>query len=124
AKFLSVAIDYTQVDGKAYFLWQHKLVRESTATGEHRYEIRMSGPLGAAKFDGGKPVISDVGSWKTVVVPLLQADWYMTSGTWSGLLSNVTSIQIDFELVQNTVIDTDVEAIDNIKLISVAKGVL
>ncbi len=42
----------------------------------------------------------------------------MTSGTWTGLLANVTDMQIDIELVSNSSIPTDVEAIDNVAVVS------
>jgi hypothetical protein len=50
--------------------------------------------------------------------PLIQADWTINSGTWSGLLANVTQLQIPMELVTNDTIpgDTDHEGIDNVIL--------
>lgn len=42
----------------------------------------------------------------------------MNSGTWLGLLANVTQLQIPIELVTNNQIpgDTDIEGIDNVTL--------
>jgi hypothetical protein len=55
-----------------------------------------------------------------VNAPLIQSEgWTVTSGTWSGLLQDVTGLQIQMEIVGNThpgVTKTDVEGIDNIVL--------
>ncbi len=121
-KFLSGSVDYTKLDGKAYISWQHELVLESDVSGEDRYEIRLSGPGGAAKFDAGYPDRTQLNKWFTAAAPLTQADWAVTSGTWSGLLADVEDMEIDISLIENGSLNHDVEAIDNIKLVAVKKG--
>jgi hypothetical protein len=53
---------------------------------------------------------------------LVEADWKLESGTWKGLLADVTELQIPIELVTNDAIpgDTDHEGIDNVILSSSA----
>ena len=117
AKFLSPAIASTKLSGKGYISWQHKIGPQKNVQSVSPYEIRLSGPNGAAKFDGSVPPVTPQ-SWQTVVAPLLEADWTVTSGTWDGLLANVTDLQIDIELVTNNGNNNDTEFLDNIEIVS------
>jgi len=110
---------YAALNGAGYITYQHQIFSETGVTAYSPYEVRLSGPGGAAKFDGTTPNSATSG-WVTVVAPLVSGDWTVTSGTWSALLANVTDLQIDIELVTNQTIpgDTDIEGIDNIALIS------
>jgi hypothetical protein len=56
-----------------------------------------------------------------VAAPLLETQWTVTGGIWADLLANVQGIQIDIELINNSG-GTDIEAIDNIELVSHPKG--
>jgi hypothetical protein len=114
---------YASLDGAGYITYQHNIISETGVTAYSPYEIRLSGPGGAAKFDGTTPTSATTG-WVTVVAPLVSGDWTVTSGTWAALLANVTDLQIDIELVTNQTIpgDTDIEGIDNIALVSLPCG--
>ena len=109
--------NYTTFNGNSYLTFQHKIQAEQGVESYSPYEIRFSGPGGAAKFDGALPIANTAG-WVTVVAPIVSGDWNVTSGTWPALLKNVTSIQIDFELVTNQTTNEDQEEIDNIALVS------
>ncbi len=108
---------YAALNGLGYITFQHKIFSESNVNGYDPYEIRLYGPGGSATFTGGTPTAGST-SWLTVVAPLVEADWSVTSGTWTGLLANVTDLQIDIELVSNSTVPNDVEAIDNVAVVS------
>ena len=116
AKFLSPAISYTGLSGRGYISWEHRVGPQSGVQSVSPYEIRLSGPNGAAKFDGGMPPSVATG-FVTVTAPLQEADWTVTSGTWAGLLANVTQMQIDIELITNATTNEDVEYMDNVQVV-------
>jgi len=124
ASFLSPAMNYTKLDGKAYISYQHRMVKETGVLGVGNYNIVMSGPGGTATFTGALAIIlAKKNPWVTVVAPLVEADWVMTNGgKWSDLLANVTSIQIPMEMVSNSGGETDQEAMDNIEVVSHPQG--
>lgn len=124
ASFLSPAVNYTKLNGKAYISYQHRMVKETGVLGTGNYNIVMSGPGGTATFVGAVAIIlAKKNPWVTVVAPLIEADWMMSNGgNWSDLLANVTSIQIPMEMVSNSGGETDQEAMDNIKLVSHPAG--
>jgi hypothetical protein len=119
SNFLSPAVNFTKLDGKGYISYQHQMVKETGVLGTGNYNIVMSGPGGTATFTGALAIIlPKKNPWVTVVAPLIEADWVMTSGgSWSALLANVTSIQIPMEMVSNSD-GTDQEAMDNIEIVS------
>ncbi len=119
--FLSPAINYAKLSGKGYLSWQHKIGKEANVESVSPYEIRLSGPGGAAKFDGSTPPITPQ-KWQTVVAPLQETDWIVTSGSWDGLLANVTDMQINMELVTNDGVNFDTEYMDNIEIVSHPSG--
>src|SRR3569832_1450864 len=123
ASFLSPAVNYTKLNGKAYISYQHLMVKETGVIGIGNYNIVMSGPGGTATFTGATAIVlPKKNPWVAVVAPLVEADWSMSSGgSWSALLANVTSIQIPMEMVSNSG-GTDQEAMDNIKLVSHPSG--
>jgi PEP-CTERM motif len=123
---------WTVVDAPATFLgnysalnvgtisFDHKIIAETGIQSLSPYEIDLSGPGGSATWTGATP--KGVTGWVTLNVPLVQSDWTINSGTWSGLLTDVTQLQIPVELVTNDTIpgDTDHEGIDNVMLSSPA----
>ena len=116
--FLTPAVNFTKLNGKGYISYQHKMVKETGVLSIGNYNIVMSGPNGAATFTGAQAVVlAKNNPWVTIVAPLVEADWVMSSGTWTGLLANVTSIQIPMEMVSNSG-GTDQEAMDNIEIVS------
>lgn len=119
--FLAANINYKKLDGKAYFSWQQELVEEKSITTVYNYEMRISGPGGSATFDGGQPPLT-YNKWFTVVAPIDQANWVVTSGTWAALLTDVENIQVNIELIGSGEGWVDVEAMDNFEVVSHPKG--
>ena len=100
--------------------FDHKIIAETGIQSLSPYEIDLSGPGGSATWTGATP--KGVTGWVTLNAPLLKSDWTINSGTWTGLLANVTQLQIPIELVTNDTIpgDTDHEGVDNVMLSSAA----
>jgi hypothetical protein len=121
-RFLSPAIDYKQLDGKAYVSWQHRMVDETAVQSTAPYSITLTGPGGAAHFNGAPAIVAAKNSWVTVAAPLLQSEWTVTNGTWKALLASVTVMQINLELVNNNTGGIDKEAIDNVEIVSHPQG--
>src|SRR3954470_14446097 len=63
------------------------------------YAVFLSGPGGAASWSGATP--GQATPWIGITVPIQQSAWSVTSGNWSDLLANVTSLQIVGELFGN-----------------------
>ncbi len=112
---------YSALDGAGFITFQHAILQEVNVSSYDPYQIFLSGPNGAAMFNGGTPTAASTG-WLTVAAPLVAADWTVTSGTWSGLLANVTDLQIVIELVGNNNSGTDIEGIDNVAVASQSCG--
>jgi PEP-CTERM motif len=112
--------NYTALNGVGTISFDHKIIAETGIQSLSPYEIDLSGPGGSATWTGATP--KGVTGWVTLNVPLVKSDWTINSGTWNGLLANVTQLQIPVELVTNDTIpgDTDHEGIDNVILSSSA----
>jgi hypothetical protein len=61
--------------------------------------FQISGPEGAAYVRWSPTAGPPHGQWGTFAVPLKESEWVITRGTWGGLLSDVTSLQIDLEFI-------------------------
>ena len=62
-----------------------------------------------------------MGRKNAATTSLLETAWTVTGGTWADLLANVQRTEIDIEPINNSG-GTDIEAIDNIELVSHLKG--
>ena len=122
ASFLAGAINYSKLNGKAYISWQHQVVQEIDVRDNYPYQITISGPGGSAIFTASRPTTFNIGPWRQLVAPLVEADWTVTNGSWIGILTDVESIHISIEQFVNGNIHEDVEAMDNIKVVSHPKG--
>jgi hypothetical protein len=116
AKFLG---SFSALDGTGSIQFDHKIIAETGVTGFFPYQIWLYGPGGAATWAGNSP--TGVNDWTTLTVPLNANTWTVTSGAWPTLLTNVNFLQIEIELVQNSnfAADTDIEGIDNVKVVEV-----
>jgi len=112
--------NYSALNDVGTISFDHKIIAETGIQSLSPYEVDLSGPGGSATWTGATP--TGVTGWVTVNVPLVKSDWTINSGTWSGLLANVTQLQVPMELVTNDTIpgDTDHEGIDNVILSSSA----
>jgi hypothetical protein len=67
--------------------------------------VEISGSGGSAEWDSGVPLGWEVGGesgstlWANFVVPIDQSSWTVTSGSWAGLLSDVTDLRIRREFI-------------------------
>ncbi|HEX7879523.1 MAG TPA: FlgD immunoglobulin-like domain containing protein, partial [Candidatus Eisenbacteria bacterium] len=81
--------------------------------------IRISGPGGAARLSlAAADLPPSARVWKRYAYPIDAAAWTVTSGTWAGLLANVTECRVAPEFVNGT----EVVGIDNIFRGSAACG--
>jgi len=112
--------NYSALNSVGTIAFDHKIIAETGIQSLSPYEVDLSGPGGSATWTGATP--KGVTGWVTLNVPLVQSDWTINSGTWTGLLADVTQLQIPIELVTNDTIpgDTDHEGIDNVILSSSA----
>jgi len=86
-------------------------IRLSGTTLTNDWIFRITGPGGAAR--GIVPGVAPPESvWSTYAVPMDSTDWVMESGSWSGLVGNVTSLNLLAEYVNG---DEEVR-IDNVRL--------
>lgn len=113
AKFLG---DWSALDGVGFLSFDQAIFLSGTLTGRGNRGVSISGPGGIAGWVGplapnGCPGQPDCG-WTTFVVPLVESDWTVSSGLWSDLLANVTSLQITPELYSNP----DSSGLDNVRL--------
>jgi hypothetical protein len=112
--------NYSALNSVGTISFDHKIIAETGIQSLSPYEVDLSGLGGSATWTGATP--KGVTGWVTLNVPLVQSDWTINSGTWTGLLADVTQLQIPIELVTNDTIpgDTDHEGIDNVILSSSA----
>lgn len=113
AQFVDNSSGETWFDAPAPFLGNLGALNETgTLSYDHRLfqigsqnngivplEVRLSGPGGQASWLGSIPTESAL--WNSVIVPFQQSAWNVTSGNWNAVLSNVTSLRIRFEHVDN-----------------------
>ena len=109
--------------GVSSISFDDNIIAETQVQSVGQYEIDLSGPGGSATFLGNQPPATYPTGWITVTAAISgtapPSGWDVTSGTWVGLLANVTQVQIPIELVVNsgsTGTYTDVEGIDNVNL--------
>jgi hypothetical protein len=118
AKFFS-AIEQAGRSGQIIFF--HRIIGETNIKSVNPYTVELSGPHGAATWTGDMP--TGTTPWVKVKVPLKQRKWTVTSGTWRGLMRKITSFSIQIELVTNNQIpgDTDIEGVDEVKVVTSAQ---
>ena len=105
AKFLGSWSSFTN---NGVVRWDHRIINpDGTTIQNGRTEIR--GPGGSAYYQSPTQMNSN---WTTFSVPLKQSSWSLTSGTWTGLMNNVTNLRIRLEAVWGSGSDTD--GIDNV----------
>jgi hypothetical protein len=119
-KFLTAGgVNWAALNGNGVISFDHKIIAEMNEIMPYsHYQIQLSGPNDSAIWTGP---IATANGWESVSAKLIQADWDVTSGTWTGLLSDVTNFQILMEVARNddTSSSIDEEGIDNIRLSAV-----
>lgn len=106
--------DWSSINETGVIIFDHHVF--TTGNGSPRpYRVFLSGPGGTARWSGALPTL--LGSWVNIRVPIQQSEWIVESGTWAGLLNNVTSFKIQVELFVQTIEGPrDQNGIDNVYL--------
>jgi hypothetical protein len=112
--------DYTST-GVSSISFDDNIIAETVVQSVGQYEIDLFGPGGSATFLGAQPPTNYPTGWITVTAAISDSTpslgWTVNSGSWSGLLADVTEVQIPIELVTNgSEPYTDVEGVDNMIL--------
>jgi hypothetical protein len=92
AKFLG---DWSALDGTGSISYQHRVQLQFDPGfwgAAVPREIVLQGPGGVATWRGSLPAFNS--NFVTIIAPLSASDWTVSSGTWGGLLSDVTSFQL------------------------------
>ncbi len=107
--------DWTDLEGDGQLSYEYKINSVGEDISAFRpYEVRISGPGGEAAWIGLTP--SGTTGWVQNVAPIVENSWTVTAGTWSSLISNVTSLQVRVEHVSNAGPVGDSGAMDNVSL--------
>lgn len=112
AKFLG---DWSTLDEQGILCYDHKVFQTGTYDEAIPYEVTIRGPSGSANWKGATPTGQT--GWVIQVVPIRQEAWTVLSGTWSGLLSDVDTLEITIEQFSNPSTPFDTCGIDNIELL-------
>lgn len=92
--------DLRILDGTGTLTYDQRLVQiGGFNSGMVPMEVRLSGPGGEANWLSDYP--TEGLQWNHMIVPFQQNAWNIMSGSWSGLLANVTSFWIRAEHVDN-----------------------
>ena len=110
AKFLG---DWTTLDRDGVLSWDHIILQAGGVGTILQGQVMIAGPGGSAMCT---TLESMKEFWKSFSVPVSQPAWTVTSGSWAGLINNVTELKIRIEAVWNNTLPLDVDGIDNVVL--------
>jgi hypothetical protein len=112
-KFLG---DWSVYNNAGTLRFDHKIsTLGSDVTGFSAYRVVISGPGGEARWTGETP--NGLTDWTHISIPLEASAWSLASGSWPGLLENVTSLRIRMEQVLNATPNAgDLCHLDNVVL--------
>jgi len=103
--------DWSTLDGRALIGFDHRIFDAGTVNFIIPYKVVLSGPGGRAQWDG--PTAGGATPWTRLVAPVHASAWAVQSGTWAGLLANVTDLTIQIEIVDNVCCVEDQAGLDN-----------
>lgn len=104
--------DWSSLNGNGTISFDHKIFSAGTGINNFvAYEVAISGPGGSAEWLG--PIPNGATDWVSITAPIEESSWSVT-GTWLDLLSNVDTLQVRIELVDND--GNDISGLDNIQL--------
>ncbi len=107
ARFLG---DWSALDGTGRITLDFRLVSYSGPIVDVPEFVRLTGPGGVARMPlAAVDVPVSTLQWKRLEFPLQASAWTMVSGTWAGLLANVTECRIQAEVVNGS----EVVGLDN-----------
>jgi hypothetical protein len=118
AKFLG---DWSGLDETGSITFDQKVFRTGNYSSRGNRFVSISGPGGEADWLGDSAPASCQSNpacdWTGFVVPLNEASWTVSSGSWSALLTDVTAFGIQLELYTTTLPPADIEGLDNVQLV-------
>ncbi|MFT7670448.1 MAG: hypothetical protein ACI8X5_003157 [Planctomycetota bacterium] len=91
--------DWSTLDGNGILRFEHRVVSHASGCGHKGYSVILEGPGGKAQWAGAQ---TEHSGWQVVNVPIHSAAWNVQSGTWSGLLSDIGSLSIAIEVINNS----------------------
>ena len=77
------------------------------------YEVRLSGPLGSARWTGPTP--TSIHGWRHFQIPIEQSAWQLTSGNWIDLIHGVGRFEIRVRQFSNTD-QSEVMGLDSVRV--------
>lgn len=77
------------------------------------YEVKLSGPLGSAKWLGATP--TSVHGWRHFHIPLTASAWQLASGNWVDLMHGIGRFEIRIRQFSNTD-QTQVTGLDSVRV--------
>ena len=95
--------------------YDHKIIAAGGIQSFSPYRVDISGPGGAAFWEGTTP--NGLTDWVPISVPISESSWTVSSGTWTSLLANISTLDIRIELVGNNVFQSEFAGIDNVRLV-------
>lgn len=102
--------DWSTLDGSGSIALDLRLLSRAADPVDISEFIRLSGPGGVATVSLPAAAIPPSNrQWKRLAYPLEEAAWTVVSGSWAGLLAEVTEIQIQVEYVDGS----EVVGLDN-----------
>ena len=112
SKFLG---DWSSLNGNDALSWDFKLIDPGTSPGAiSELRASISGPGGSATFFSGiTPVL---GSWINIDAPIIESAWTIQTGSWVALLSDVTQLGLNMDVLYSGGVPGDMTGIDNVVL--------
>ena len=107
--------DWSNLNSTGAISFDHNQFDAGTGNDIVPFEIFLSGSGGSARFIQNHP--GTIGEWLSVTAILDETFWTVESGTWTGLLNDVSQFDIRIEVVDNNNTLGDRAGIDNIAVV-------
>jgi len=105
--------DWTTLDGQGVLSWDHIILQAGGVGTILQAQAMIEGPGGTARCTTPEFMTE---YWKEFSVPIDETAWWVISGTWADLISNVTVLKIRIEAVWNNASPLDIDGVDNVIL--------
>lgn len=113
AKFLG---DWSALDGVGSIQFDHMIVNSGVNNGHSARYIYLLGGGSEASWSAPIPGGNHLSTpWETFIAPLTESDWSVT-GSWTDLLANVESVQIQIDFYSSFVGSAEMSRFDNVRL--------
>ncbi len=91
--------DWSSIEGSGELTWDFNMFNPGVGR-VGPLKAYIYGPGGQASFSSGSN--PPVNAWITLTAPIEESSWYVSSGTWSDLISNITELRLMIENVYST----------------------